>query len=78
MLVHSKHSDGVAIGVHAGSGWVGRHLASPVHPARIMDWQHNPLAAVDGVARIHARWSRISFFLFYKKKRVNTLNLTNE
>lgn len=54
VLVHSEHCDGVAVGIHAGSGWVGSHLASPVHPARIMNWQHHPLPAMDWVARIHA------------------------
>lgn len=63
MLVHSEYSDGVAMGVHAGSGWVGCHLASTVHPARIMDWQHHTLPAMDWVTRVHACWSWISLLL---------------
>ena len=68
MLVHSEHGDGVAVGVHAGSGRVGRHLAGTVHPAGIMDWEHHPLPAVDWVTRVHARWSWISLLLLCVKR----------
>lgn len=68
MLVHSEHGDGVAVWVHAGSRWVGCHLASPVHPARIMDWQHHPLTAMDWVTGIQACWSWVSLLLLCEKK----------
>lgn len=68
VLVHSEHGDGVAVGVHTSSGWVGSHLASSVHPAGIMNWQHHPLPAVEWVTRVHTRWSRISFLLLCEKK----------
>lgn len=64
MLVHSENGDGVTMGVHAGSCWVGCHLAGSVNPAGVMDWQHHPLPAVDWVSGVHACWSWISLLLF--------------
>lgn len=70
MLVYSEHGDGVAVGVHAGTGWVGRHLARTVNPAWVMDWQHYPLLpAVDWVAGFHAHWPRVPLLLFFGEKR---------
>lgn len=63
VLVNSQYSDGVAMGVHAGSGGIGSHLTGSVHPAGVMDWQHHPLS-VDWVTRVHAHSAWISLFLF--------------
>lgn len=63
MLVHGQHGDGVSVGVHAGSGWVGGHLAGAVHPAGVVDRQHHPLPAVHWIAGVHAGWSWIPLLL---------------
>lgn len=72
VLVHSEHRDGVAVRVHAGSGWISRHLTSSVHPSRVMDRQHHPLPAVDRVVRVHAGLSWIPLLLLCELKKRDT------